>query len=243
MATQGVMGNIQASQNIGASVFGGSGLYDMMSFADAFEKTGSLRGARRMMESETAAQTNERLQGAFGGQVTEFAMLGKFTEFQTTEFERRRGGAGLNAGTTTQQAMANEFATQRSTAFSNRVITAEAGNLDTMYANQDKIITVLEQNVQLQRQLLDSVSGADLANISTAIMDINKVVVNSSAKIAGLLSQIINGVGKIITWFGGGSAPTPTSQNQTRQRQVRQLQNARRNQPPPPPATYQSQIP
>ena len=235
MATQGVMGNIQASQNIGASVFGGSSLYDMMSFSNAFTISGSLRGARRMMEGETATETNARLQGAFGQMATEFAMLGKFTEFQTTEFERRGRGAGLSARGTRRRAGAAANATAGSTSFSKRRIQTESGNLDTMYANQDKIIEVMEQNILLQRQLLSSVDTQDIRDIASAVMSINGVVVQSSAKIAELLYQVVNGLGKIISWFGGGSAPPPKPANQRRSNKQKNLQpQGRSGQPRPP---------
>ena len=236
MAAQGIMGNVQSSQNIGATVFGGSSLYDMLSFSNAFAQTGSLRGARRMMEGETATETNARLQGAFGQMATEFAMLGKFTEFQTTEYERRGGeGSVVSAGVRSRAANA-AAATRGSTKFSGRRVRTESGNLSTMYANQDKIIAVMEENIALQRQLLDSVDLQDIKDISNAVMSINKVVVNSSAKIAGLLSQVVNGLGSIISWFGGGSAP-PKTPAQTSQRRQQQLKGSRSSGQPRPPVS------
>lgn len=235
MATQGIMGNIQASQNIGASVFGGSSLYDMMSFANAFTVSGSLRGARRMMEGETATETNKRLQGAFGEMATEFAMLGKFTEFQTTEFERRGGGGALSPKGVRRVAGKAAAATAASTRFSKRRIQTESGNLDTMYNNQDKILEVMEQNIQLQRQLLSSVSIDQIKDIAGAVMSINGVVVKSSATIASLLSQILNGVGSIISWFGGGGGPPPKPAPQQRSNRQKNLQpQGRRGQQRPP---------
>ena len=234
MAAQGIMGNVQSSQNIGATVFGGSSLYDMLSFSNAFAQTGSLRGARRMMEGETATETNARLQGAFGQMATEFAMLGKFTEFQTTEFERRGGEGSVVSGGVRARAANAAASTRGSTKFSGRRVRTESGNLSTMYANQDKIIQVMEENIALQRQLLDSVDTQDIKDISNAVMSINSVVVNSSAKIAGLLSQVVNGLGTVISWFGGGSTPAKTPA-QTRQRRQQQLKSSRSSGQPRPP--------